>query len=69
MRPNMTINEICEDMRRNGYPITQKTLSDGIAGGAFPFGKVIKTGTTGRRTFVILRRDYENWKSEYLGGN
>ena len=65
-KPKMTINEVLEDMRNHGYSITGKTLSDGIASGAFPFGTHISTGKTGRRTFVILRKNYEAWKQANL---
>ncbi len=57
----MTILEVCEDLRRRGSGMTQRTVSNGIVSGALPFGKLIATGGTGRRTFLILRRDYEAW--------
>jgi hypothetical protein len=65
----MTMIAVMADMRACGYPISQKTLSDGMAEGVFPFGTLLSTGTTGRRTFMILRKDYENWKIKNLGGN
>ena len=65
----MTLNEVMADMRSCGYSISQKTLSDGMAAGAFPFGKLLSTGETGRRTFIILRREYEIWKNETMRGN
>lgn len=62
----MTLLDVCCDLRRRGMGITQKTLTDGIVSGAFPFGRIIATGATGRRTFLILRRDYEAWADENL---
>lgn len=62
----MTMNEVMDDMRVCGFPISQKTLSDGMVAGVFPFGTLLSTGQTGRRTFMILRRDYETWKNENM---
>lgn len=62
----MTMIEVMNDMRDCGFPISQKTLSDGMVAGVFPFGTLLSTGKTGRRTFMILRRDYETWKNENM---
>lgn len=62
----ITMMEIMADMRSCGYSISQKRLSDGMAAGVFPFGTLVSTGETGRRTFQILRRDYESWKNENM---
>lgn len=67
MKPRMTLNEVLAEMRRRGMPMGQETLSNGIADGTFPFGKVISTGKAGRRSFLILRRDFEEWAEDYLG--
>ena len=67
MKPRMSVNDVLAEMRQRGMPIGQGTLSDGIADGTFPFGKVISTGKAGRRTFLILRRDFEKWAEDYLG--
>lgn len=64
--PRMTINEVMNDMRRRGMGMTQRTIGDNIEAGVFPFGRVLTTGETGRRTFLILRRDYEAWADKYL---
>lgn len=63
----MTIDQVVRDMRRRGIPIGQKTLSDGIANGTFPFGSVISVGETGRRTVMILSKAYYQWADEKLG--
>lgn len=62
----MTMNEVMSDMRSCGFSISQKTLSDGMVAGVFPFGTLLSTGQTGRRTFMILRRDYETWKNQNM---
>lgn len=65
--PRMTIKEVADDMRRRGMGMAYKTIGDGIASGKLPFGTIINTGETGRRTFLILRRDYEVWADRYMG--
>lgn len=65
--PRMTLLDVCKDLRSRGMGLTQKTVSDGIESGVFPFGRVLATNASGRRTFLILRKDYEAWADEYLG--
>lgn len=64
--PRMTIKEVADDMRSRGMGLAYQTITDNIANGTFPFGTVLNTGKTGRRTFLILRRDYEAWAEKYL---
>lgn len=64
--PRMTIKEVADDMRSRGMGMHNYTITENIANGTFPFGTVIKTGESGRRTFLILRRDYEDWANKYL---
>ena len=66
-RPRMTLHDVCVDMRSRGFPIKENTLSDAIAAGAFPFATLIGTGKTGRRSYMILRTNYEAWANENLG--
>lgn len=66
-KPRMTINDVCRDMRSRGMGLTHKTVTDGIASGLFPFGRLLTTNPSGRRTFLILRKDYEAWADENLG--
>lgn len=64
----MTINEVCQDLRTIGIGMSQKAVSNCIADGTFPFGKVLSV-TNGRRNILILRQDYEKWKENMtLGG-
>lgn len=67
LKPRMTITEVCDDMRSRGMSLGHKTLSDGLVSGVFPFGSLIGTSPTGRRSFMILRKDYETWADENLG--
>lgn len=65
-KPRMTLAEVLGEMREHGMSIGQGALSDGIENGAFPFGRVMSTGKTGRRQFLILRKDFEAWAEQYL---
>lgn len=62
----MTIKEVADDLRSRGMGMAYKTITTNIENGTFPFGRILNTGETGRRTFMILRRDYEAWADEYL---
>lgn len=62
----MTIHEVCADLRREGIPVTEKYLADGILAGEYPFGRLLREGPTGRRTFIIERKLYESWKQANL---
>lgn len=66
-KPRMTIADVCRDMRSRGMGLTHKTVTDGIESGLFPFGRLLATNPSGRRTFLILRKDYEAWADENLG--
>ena len=66
LKPTMTLREVYEDLRNTGFRISPEKLSDGIVSGLYPFGTLLNTGETGKRTFQILRIDYENWKNKYI---
>jgi len=57
----MTLRDVCRAMSAAGIRCTEKVISDGIACGAYPFGRVINVGQTGRRTVQIFRVDFEAW--------
>lgn len=65
-KPTMTLKEVYEDLRKYGFKISPERLSDGIVSGLYPFGSVLNVGETGKRTFQILRVDYENWKNRFV---
>ena len=67
-KPIMTLSEVVEDLRGLGMKISTNSLSDGIASGLYPFGKIASTGDTGRRNIRIFRTDYEQWKRDFLLG-
>lgn len=64
--PRMTLKEVVEDMRAYGMSVTEDVVSHCLKEGAFPFGRQIAVGVTGRTTFMIMRKDYEDWAKEYL---
>lgn len=66
--PRMTVEDVSKDLRARGMPMSKDTVSNSIKSGAFPFAKIINVGKTGRTTFLILRKDYEAWADEYIGG-
>ena len=55
----MTLEEVCRLFRSYGVPMELGRLADDIAAGVYPFGRVVKTSATGRRTFEIWRVDVE----------
>lgn len=63
----MTVHQVMSDMRSRGIPIGQQSLIGGIERGAFPFGRVISVGETGRRTLLIPAASYYSWADEHLG--
>lgn len=56
---SMTILDVAKLFREYGIPMECGRLADDIASGAYPFGRVVKTSETGRRTFEIWRVDVE----------
>ena len=57
----MTIMDVYHAMRAAGISTSPTRISAGIASGAYPFGKVIATGETGRRTVEIYQVDFDAW--------
>ena len=57
----MTLRDVYYEMREAGIRCSEKVISDGIASGAYPFGRVLNVGETGRRTVQIFRVDFEAW--------
>lgn len=66
MNPRMSVHEVMAEMRKRGMAISQYVLADGIEQGMFPFGQVVRKGPTGKRCFLILRKDFESWAQEHL---
>lgn len=64
--PRMTITDVMKDMRSRGMPMTFNTIANCIKTGVFPFGHILNTGSSGRTTYLIFRKDYEAWADEFL---
>ena len=62
----MTLRQVNEEMQAAGIRCGMKVISDGIATGAYPFGRVVNVGETGRRTIQIFRVDFEAWLATKL---
>lgn len=57
----MTVREVLIEMRKVGISCSERSVSNGIAMGAYPFGRVSNVGPTGRRTLEIFRVDFFAW--------
>lgn len=57
----MTLRDVYYEMRAAGIRCSMKVISDGIACGAYPFGRITNVGETGRRSVQIFRVDFEAW--------
>lgn len=66
MKNRMNLDDVVSELRDRGFPIWKKTLADMIESGQLPFGHVLSIGNTGRRTFLILRSDFEAWADQKL---
>lgn len=64
----MSLRDVYYEMRAAGIRCSMKVISDGIATGAYPFGRVVNTGETGRRTLEIFRVDFEAWLASKIPG-
>ena len=60
-RLTMTLNDVYLAMREAGIPCNLRMISAGIASGAYPFGRVVSVGETGRRTLEIFKVDFYAW--------
>lgn len=67
-KPRMTLSEVLTEMRSRGLSMGQATLADMIEEGKVPIATMIGYGDSGRRSFLILRADFEEWAAKYLGG-
>ena len=67
-KPTMTLMEVYSEMREAGIRCSPKVISAGIASGAYPFGRVVSEGETGRRTLEIFRVDFERWLQSKMPG-
>ena len=64
----VTATEAAAVLRSKGMKITVKRLVDGIQEGVYPFGRIVSTGDTGRRSVEIFRGDLERFIKEKMGG-
>ena len=64
--PRMTLDDVLEDMRAHGMSMEKGALSHCLQEGIFPFAHILSVGPTGRVTFLIMRKDYNDWAAEYL---
>lgn len=67
MKPVMCLAEVAQAMRSAGIPASAGTVADSIRSGAYPFGRVKKVGPTGRCTFEISRKKFNQWLEAEFG--
>lgn len=60
-RLTMTLQDVCLAMKDAGIPTSPMRISAGIECGAYPFGRVVSVGATGRKTLEIFRVDFDAW--------
>lgn len=53
----LTVHQAMQICRENGWQVSQSQFTDGMEKGIYPFGRLVSTGSTGRRTFEIFRGD------------
>ena len=66
-RPTMTLQECAEAMRAKGFRISPVRIRDGLESGAYPFGRIVSVGETGRKNTEIFRVMFEAWLREVCG--
>lgn len=60
-RLTMTVTELYYAMREVGIPCSPRSISDGIASGAYPFGRIVCVGEGGRRRIEVFKVDFLAW--------
>lgn len=68
MNPTMSLKEVVDTMRSAGFRTSETAVADSLDSGRYPFGTLVRTGKSGRRTFEIYRVDFECWLSQKTGG-
>lgn len=58
--PRMILDDVLFEMRKHGMSMSKTTLVEGIRQGVFPFAHNLDG------TCVIMRKDFEDWATEYL---
>ena len=59
-KPRMILDDVLFEMRKHGMSMSKTTLVEGIRQGVFPFAQDIGG------TYIIMRKDFEDWAAEYL---
>ena len=62
----MTPEECVAVLRQHGMKITPKVLIDSIENGAYPFGRIVHKGATGKRKVEIFRIHFCQWLHDML---
>lgn len=62
----ISATEAVKILREHGIRMSVSRLIHGIEAGYYSFGRVVSTGTTGRRTVEIYKRKFEEWMEDVL---
>lgn len=57
----MGLHDVCHAMQKAGMRTSPMAVANGIATGAYPFGRIVSTGPNGRRSFEIFKVDFYAW--------
>lgn len=60
----MTVQEVVAACRAAGMKMSYARIQDMAACGAAPFLHLLRTGKTGRRTYIIYRVEFLKWLKE-----
>ena len=60
----MTVSEVVDACRAAGMQMSYHRIQDMAACGAAPFMRLLRTGRTGRKTYVIYRVEFQKWLKE-----
>ena len=55
--PMVSAAEAAQIMRRAGIRTSPTRIVDGIESGAYPFGRIVSVGPSGKRSTEIFRKD------------
>lgn len=65
----MSVNEVLNDMRKNGIRMSPRKFNFMVDSGLLPFVKIAGRTLEGRRSQIIMRQEYNEWLKSILEVN
>ena len=65
--PTMTIVELRHAMQMLGIKISHETLAAAIEQGVYPFASCFIPNGSTRRKYIISRKKFREWVSDFIG--